>query len=305
MEISQINSVLTLTAYFRERDTNSSGFLDTIEATPAIVAAHDDDGNGALSPWEVMDAANQIQRRQIFSASVIANSQNGDSFPAITLETAANVQGTYFVAGTTISWDRSGNIGEFRSPANVRLGGILWAANRTTILYDGNAVFRGVTAEPLAVFDPYAFSENIFIAPGTEIDLYLNQTLWRTTLAGNTSLNGRLYADQTEAIFFASTTLRAGTLAEETNIQGIWFPAGTRLVYYENGLIRWADLVADTPIDTGDQIITFFSHSRLEFTYYGLNLQCSEISGIVSEETNYGDSLYYPATQITIRRPTQ
>lgn len=114
MRISEINSAVDLINFYGDRDENKNGRLEAGEVLESDVQVYDQNSDGALSPWEVMEAVNRSHPIPIFSPAEInsmheLNSQ-GDTFNSITVETDTIIQGIHFKAGTEVVFLKNGQI---------------------------------------------------------------------------------------------------------------------------------------------------------------------------------------------------
>lgn len=146
MGIENIQSFVGLVRYIGSQDRNQDGQIQRRELEPGSPLANpdefrraDSDESGALSPGELMWAANHYQQRDIFDREVVEDLLNDGDFSHYDtlLRSPATLQGKSFPTGTHLYWDQNGRIYSAEIPRWAEIQNIRFRPG-TVLLFDNN-----------------------------------------------------------------------------------------------------------------------------------------------------------------------
>jgi hypothetical protein len=242
MEICKVRSMADLVTLYGEKDKDHNGKLEPNEI--GKLEGKDKNGDGALSPWEVMEAANACAGEHAFSAEEIEaiKQQNdaGESSYSFTLEKKASIQGIPLRSGTEIrlyKWRMSSMV----SKGRTTLQGIPFAAEHSISFHDNMKVNTGRLASDVIV-------AGIPLREDTDVRLYSNGVPEQGTTAREFTRQGATFSSGSNIALYETGRVRSGTLARDVDIAGRRFKGGERIEFHANGQVASGVLAAKATI---------------------------------------------------------
>ncbi|MEE8637611.1 MAG: hypothetical protein V3T21_01040 [Candidatus Margulisiibacteriota bacterium] len=212
--ISKLKNTIDLINLYAEKDQNKDLELKAGEIPKAEVKKHDKNKDHALSPWEVMEAANKYNSKPVFIKE------------QIDLMKKANDKGRFFHKQTTIYFDPV-NKGE------VTVRGISFLKHYGVSFYENGMITSGVLADDTEI-------KGIEYMENSRLQFYENGQVERGYLADDTTIQDIEYAESTAVSFHENGKLSYGVLAEETTVQGNKFYEDSGLEFDKAGRLKTA-----------------------------------------------------------------
>jgi len=302
VEISPVKKMAVLINFYCTNDKNKDGVIeeDEVKGSSKI----DRDGDGAASPWEVMEITNAEAKKILFSSEEIAAmrklNQSGKNFDKITPDQDTEICGIPFKKGEEIFFHGNGSIGSGKLAEDKALmtaaGHRITFRRGETIYFDkeGRASFGTLIQRTTIHGKTYEagswiyFHENgnvrhgkfakdelvngVTYQAGTEINFYNNGSVKSGMLASNITINGKTFKPGgKQIVFHENGNIEFGVLFKEENIQGVNYGAGSEVGFYKNGQVDTVILAASTIIqgmryEAGTKVI-FYESGELRDVY--------------------------------------
>lgn len=224
MDISEIRSIEDLINFYGEADADRNGRLEPAELDGTLSAVEDLDANddGSFSPFEIMQAVNNMGNGRInliFSAEIISAyrslNDSGRTFDNVRLEHSAVLQGKWFMEGFTVDFHDNGQIRSGTLFVDQQIGDLFFEGNTRVSFYDNGNVRSGCLAR-----DTRLGALNILFSAGRK------RLIWQIN----------------NIHFYRSGAVESGTLAEPLVVGGITLIEGTHIDLEEDGRVSGAAL---------------------------------------------------------------
>ena len=222
---------------YYEKDTDRDGRLEEGEIG-AFAVQYDQNGDGGLSPWEVMEAVNRSSPVPVYSPETIryfaSLNTNGLNFPKLRITDEDTViQGVPCKVGTEVVFNLNGQIQSATLSENYPFKGATFKAG-TQIFITPAGVRIGILAEPLTIT---LDSQEVTFRAGCSISIDQNGRVLAGTLAENAEISGKSLVAGSEVYLNTSGRLTGVKLAVDTTFEGTTFPAGTRVNFNAEGRV--------------------------------------------------------------------
>lgn len=161
MDVSKVKSTVDLINLYGEKDTSKDGKLKGFDEIPdKTVTLYDKNKDGSLSPWEVMQAANRIHARIIFSAAQIKSTKllnrKGKTYSPLKLKTDTIIHGIKFAAGTWVTFHKNGQPKVGKLAADAIIHGIKYKG-KTWVKFHNNGRVRFAKLAAITYIDGKPF----------------------------------------------------------------------------------------------------------------------------------------------------
>lgn len=276
MEISGVRGILDLVKLYAEKDADRDGRLEADEIPE--IAANDRNGDGGLSPWEVMEAVNHSTPTRVFSRQSINSikqiNQGGKAFPPMMLEEGEQIEfgGRIFGAKSILEFDASGqlisvSVVEAFTPPGTE--GITFSNARYK--YGENGMLTAIITNPLTesvTIDGKTYEEGQILEfnPSGQLEYITSVLSADFTTRGITIRAGSGLKLKPDGTLVSATSLPTSNVT----VHGIKFKVGKKLVisnFTAGSLTVDGTLAQDVTLKIGDNNVKFKAGTRLSYRY--------------------------------------
>ena len=236
-----VRKLVDIVNYY-EKDTDRDGRLEEGEIGEFAVQ-YDQNGDGGLSPWEVMEAINRSRPVPVYSPETIryvaSLNTSGVNFPALKVTDEDTViQGVPCELGTQVFFNLNGQIQSATLSENYPFKGATFKAGTQLFITPAGVRF-GTLAEPLTIT---LGSREVTFKAGSSITIDQNGRILAGTLAENADISGKALPAGSEVYLDASGRLTGVKIAVDTTFEGTTYPACTRVNFNAEGRVTSAIL---------------------------------------------------------------
>ena len=268
-DVSYTKKILVLVDSYWKYDRNRNGKLERDEVSVDIKDL-DQDGDNAVSPWEMMEGINRQSKVQIFTPGQIAAmrklNQSGKAFDDVTPEEDSEVQGILYRKGQMVRFNNNGLVmfGMLAKDTPLNVG-----KNKVTFLAGTNPYFDSDGSVSDGILAGAQNIQNIKFDSGTRLNFHNNGAIWMAHHLKDINVNGIIFKGGM-TYFNYNGTIRHGTLTEDANLQAggtkVKFKGGSEIDCHDTGSVRIGTLAEDSLLQTPKGKMKFKDGTYVEFS---------------------------------------